>query len=141
MRSKDLRIGFWNVNGLRNKLESNCVIQWMNCHDIVVLSETHRKPVSHAPGLIGYAASNPHKHRGGLAILFSQAIHTDVVDLDTDVQEQIWFRLKSIGRTQFCRLYISPSDSAYFSEESFAEVEARSLDQDAIMGDMNTRCG
>ena len=144
MRSNDLRIGFWNVNGLRNKLESNCVIQWMNCHDIVVLSETHRKSVSHAPGFIGYAASNPHNHRGGLAILFSQAIHADVVDLDTDVQEQIWFRLKSIARTQFCGLYISPSDSAYFSEESFAEVEARTLDQDhryAIMGDMNTRCG
>ena len=116
----------------------------MRRHDIVVLSETHRKTVKHAPGFIGYAANNPHSSRGGLAVLFSQAIHTDLVEVKTDLQEQIWFKLRSVPNVVFCGAYIAPSDSAYYTEESFARIEANTVNYDlkyVIMGDMNTRCG
>ena len=76
--------------------------------------------------------------------MFSQAIYRDIVDIKTDIHEQIWFKLRSVPHVNFCGAYIAPSDTAYFQEESFPRLEAKTLDQDqsyVIMGDMNTRCG
>ena len=73
--SKQIQIWFWNINGLRNKLENAKVVKWINEHDIVVLSEIHCGKVSHAPDFIPVVASNPLPNdRGGLVILFSTAI-------------------------------------------------------------------
>ena len=131
------------MNGLRNKFESDCVLKWMSRHDIVVLSEIHRATVKHAPGFIPIIANNPSpNHRGGLVVLFKYSIYPEVFNIDKTVPEQLWFRLRSVPDVQFCGAYIAPSDSLYFNENSFAEMQARSNDRPCvIVGDLNARCG
>ena len=133
------------MNGLRNKFESQIVLSWMNRHDIVVLSEIHRATVKHAPGFIPIVANNPSpNNRGGLVVLFKYSVYPEVFDIDKSVPEQVWFRLRSVPGVQFCGAYIAPSDTLYFNENSFAELQARSCSRDRstiICGDLNARCG
>ena len=35
-----LSLGFWNIAGVRNKLENECVRNWLYKHGVIVLSET-----------------------------------------------------------------------------------------------------
>ena len=117
----------------------------MNRHDIVVLSEIHRASVKHASGFIPIVAKNiSPNHRGGLAVLFKYSIYNEVYNIDKNVPEQLWFRLRSVPGVQFCGAYIAPSESRYFNESSLPELQAKSNGDDLtyiIVGDLNARCG
>ena len=117
----------------------------MSKHDIVVISEIHRATVKHAPGFIPIVAkNNSPSHRGGLVILFKYSIYREVCNVDKSVPEQIWFKLSSIPAVQFCGAYVAPTDSPYANDSSFAEIQARTIDESlhyVIVGDFNARCG
>ena len=138
-------VGFWNINGLKNKLEKDNVLQWMSKHDIVVLSEIHRATVKHAPGFVPIVAKNDSPtHRGGLVVLFKHSIYPEVFAVDKSVPEQVWFRLRCIPDVQFCGAYVAPADSTYFNESSLAEIQAKTSSDEyhyVIVGDLNARCG
>ena len=102
----------------------------MSKHDIVVLSEIHRATVKHAPGFIPIVAKNDSPtHRGGLVILFKHSIYPEVCNVDKSVPEQIWFKLSSIPAVQFCGAYVAPTDSPYANDSSYAQVQARTIDE------------
>ena len=62
-----ISIGYWNIHGTSDKLESDSVRDWIFLHDIVVLSET--KTIA-SPSVPGYVAVNNSKsRRGGVAML------------------------------------------------------------------------
>ena len=121
------------------------MLKWMSEHEIVVLSEIHRATVKHAPGFTPIVAKNDSPtYRGGLAILFKHSIYPEVYDIDKSVPEQIWFKLRSIPTVQFCGAYVAPADSLYTNESSFAEIQARTINDNlhyVIVGDFNARCG
>ena len=121
------------------------MLKWITKHDIIVLSEIHRATVKHAPGFVPIVAKNDSPtYRGGLAILFRHSIYPEVYDIDKSVPEQIWFKLRSIPTVQFCGVYIAPADSLYTNESSFAEIQARTVNDNLhylIVGDFNARCG
>ena len=121
------------------------VLQWMNKHDIVVLSEIHCATIKHAPGFVPIVASNDSpNHRGGLVVLFKYSIYPEVYHVDKSVPEQVWFRLRSVSDVQFCGAYVAPSNTVYFNSTSLAELQAKSSSEDqhyVIVGDLNARCG
>lgn len=118
--------------------------QWLRDHDIVVLTEIKRANVTHAPGFVPVVAKNSSSQRGGVVVMFKHDIYDDVTLIDTTAQEQIWFQLQSVPGVMFGGAYIPPSDSPFFSDVGFSEIQVRSQDNTSayvVVGDMNTRCG
>ena len=106
-----MSIGFWNINNIRNKLENDAVLQWVQQHDIVVLGEIKIAKLPHIPGYVPIIAKTVNSKRGGLAILVRNYLHGDVYHVDRTVNDQIWFCLHSVPNVRFCGAYVTPSTS------------------------------
>lgn len=120
------------------------MIRWLRDHDIVVLTEIKRANVTHAPGFIPVVAKNKNSQRGGAVALFKHDMYYDIAVIDTLAQKQIWFQLQSVPGVKIGGAYIPPSDSPFFSNVSFSEIQARTQDNTmgyVVVSDMNTRCG
>lgn len=126
-----------DISGLSNKLEIINVIQWLRDHDVVMLTETIRANVTHAPGFIPAVAIN-HSSQRGIVVLFKHDTYNDITVTDRSAQEKMWFQQQSDPSVTFGGAYIPPSDSL------FSEIQARTQDSTkgyVVVVDMNTRCG
>ena len=129
---------------MRNKLESDIVLQWLHSHDIVVLGEIKTAKLPHIPGFIPKISKSANSKRGGLAVLVKAYLYPDVYNIDDSVNEQLWFSLHSVPGIRFCGAYITPSSSTYFTETEIANLQAKSSDKSSryvIVGDLNSRFG
>ena len=82
-------LGFWNVNGIRNKLESRNVLQWLLKHDIIFLSETKTNCDFHVPGFNVIIGKMKSPNRGGVALLVRNALSDKISFVDVSYSEQI----------------------------------------------------
>ena len=129
---------------MRNKLESDIVLQWLHSHDIVVLGEIKTAKLPHITGFIPKISKSANSKRDGLAVLVKAYLHPDVYNIDDSVNEQLWFSLHSVPGIRFCGAYITPSSSTYFTETEIANLQAKSYDKSSryvIVGDLNSRFG
>jgi hypothetical protein len=58
------------------------------------------------------------------------------------VHDQVWFRIHLMPNVIFCAVYIPPSDSIYYSPDSFAALHSEACQNDhkiVILGDLNAR--
>ncbi len=134
---------FWNVNNLKNKLESDSLLSWLNDFDVIFLSEVKRRVVE-VPGFEVFEANNEKYSRGGLVMLMKPYLASDLRYVDKSVNEQLWFELKSVPDVIFGGVYIPPSDSIYYKDEAFAQVQSKTINPDkqyVFGGDVNARCG
>ena len=136
-----LRIGFWNIGGMRDKLESELVRLWCYEPDIIVLPE---KKTTATPSIPGFVAINNSKHRhGGIAVLLKRWLFSQVCFIDINDEGVIWLELSNIPGVKFCGMYNEPTDSPYFGHSTFASILAH-LDEGKdviIVGDLNARIG
>ena len=63
----NISLGFWNIHGMKDKLENDIVRDWFFEHDIVVLTETKSKGSPSVPGFV--AINNSNSNHGGIAVL------------------------------------------------------------------------
>lgn len=90
--SNQLVLGFWNANGIKNKLESYNVQSWLLKHDIIFLNETKTNRDFCVPGykvILGKAKS---ENRGGVAFLIRNALSAQISYVDLSYHEQIWIK-------------------------------------------------
>ena len=84
-------------------------------------------------------------NRGGVAILVRNKLANDITGVDLTTEDQVWFSFKKLPGVIFAGLYVTPSDSIYHTEASFAAIQARCLSsqdkQFILFGDLNARCG
>ena len=62
-------VGTWNINNVRNKLEDEKVLSWLQMHDFIVLVEIKISKLPHVPGFIPVMAKTLNSRRGGVALL------------------------------------------------------------------------
>ncbi len=66
--------------------------------------------------------------------------------IDTEVDDQIWLQFQFAPKCLFGFCYVPPSDSLYYSHESFSSIQEKILasypcEECFLIGDMNTRFG
>lgn len=85
---------------------------------------------------------NNEKNRGGVIVFFKQQLWPAVFNMDTR-KDQVWFEIIHFPGIKFGALYITPSDSPYFSDQSFSDIHEKSLEGSdlVVFGDLNARMG
>ena len=137
-------VGTWNINTVRNKLEIENVMSWLQMHDIVVLVEIKISKLPHVPGFIPVIAKTVNSRRGGVALLVKSRLYPDLCHVDKSANDQIWFSFSSVPGVRFGGVYLTPSSSPYFVESDIANLQAKTQDRSlkyVIVGDMNARVG
>ena len=125
------------MHGSLNKLEKAFVHSWLLTCDIVVLTETKTKGMISVPGFICIG------NDGGVGVIVKRHLHADISWIDTAIQDQTWFKFKSVPDVIFGGLYIRPRDSSYYTPVTLASItqKCESGDRCIIIGDFNSRCG
>ena len=129
-----------NINGATSKLETLACLKLLNRYDIVILSEIRCNYPFSVPGFRCIrSATMPGEDTRGVAILFKLCIWSCVYSVFT-TRDQVWFSLKGPD-IRIGGVYIASSDSPYFSNQSFANIQEQTLEhQDIILlGDLNAR--
>lgn len=141
-----LKILSWNINGCKTKLEKKNVEDMLLKYDIVALNEVKTSLRVCLPGYVSYMSYNQNAaHRGGTTVMIKNCLSEDVIRVDTSMCDQVWFELSCVPGVMFGACYIPPSDSLYFSHESFAAIHEKLMENNCdkclILGDVNARLG
>ena len=162
-RRGDLRVGQWNINGVRtqthDKLADSAVCEWIQSMDIAAFTETHLEAGQGLP-IQGYRVFEANRNRnkaasrcsGGVAIAVRRKLAKGVERIPCPSTEMVWVRLNAafFGLHRDIALgvvYEGPCQSPVVirdNKDAFAAVQ-RQLGRlptgvDVLMlGDMNAR--
>lgn len=157
--TKDIRIGYWNIDSAGKKLNEPVIINKLNNFDIICLAETHSRPSDDALELEGYKLfpklrlDTMHAHRffGGLAIFVRSSLLKGVKIEDSESSELMWMKLSkkffNLDEDLFiCNSYVTPVTSKVGARmqpvfeimENETVIYSR-LGTTLICGDMNAR--
>ena len=136
-----LSIGFWNIAGIRDKLENDRVRTWLFKHDIVVISETKTRGTPSIPGYV--PINNSKSNHGGIVTLIKSCLYPKVSMIDVQDEGVIAFELSCVPGVRFLGMYNEPIDSLYFRPTTLASIarHVRSGKQCVVVGDLNARLG
>ena len=136
-----LSIGFWNIAGVRDKLENDRVRNWLFKHDIVVISETKTRGTPSVPGFV--AINNSKSNHGGIVTLIKAGLFPQVSKIEIENEGVIAFELSCVPGVRFIGMYNEPIDSLYFRPTTLASITShvRSGRQCVVVGDLNSRLG
>ncbi len=113
---KLLKILSWNINGVKTKIEKNDVISFLLQFDIVSLNEVKTPLHTCLPGYIAFKSYDKiNAHRGGAVVMIKDCLSTEVISVDTSIEDQVWMQLNCAAGIVLGFYYIPPSDSPYFS--------------------------
>ena len=162
-RQKTLKIGQWNINGIRTKTQDKLgegdVLEWIQGLDIAAFTETHLEAGEGLP-VPGYRVFEANRKRnkaasrcsGGVAVAVKRRIAEGITRIPCKSTEMVWLKMNrrffhlprdiAIGI-----IYEGPQQSTVKLREdkdAFAEVQDQMdklpLDMEIIlMGDMNAR--
>ena len=116
-------------------------------YDIISLNEVKTPLSVSLPGYITYRSSvRGSCDRGGTVLLVKNYVSKFIKKVDTRVDDQIWLQLHLAPKCLFAFCYVPPSDSLYYSHDSFASIQEKILasypcHECFLIGDMNTRFG
>ena len=146
---KFLNIISWNINGARTKLDKKEVNDFLICYDIICLNEVKTPCNVTISGYIPYrskAVNGAASRRGGTIVFIKNYLSKYVYNVDLGIVDQVWLQLHCVPNVMFGFCYIPPSDSTYFSPQSFVNLHEKMVDYRGnidfcIIGDMNARFG
>ena len=137
----NLSLGFWNIAGLRDKMENDLVRDWMYSHDIIVLSEIKTRG---DPSLPGYTPiTNSKSNHGGVSVLVRSGLYPKISMINVEDEGVIAVELSCFPGIRFCGMYNEPTDSLYFRPSTLASISAHvsSGKLCVFLGDLNARLG
>lgn len=142
----NFKILFWNVNGIKTKLEKEIVQSMLLNYDVICLNEVKSSlPVSFPSYVTWKSAVRGPAERGGTTLMVKNYLSKYVMDIDTGIEDQIWVRFWNVPTCLFGFCYIPPPDSEYYSHELFTSIQeklkASECQEYCVMGDMNARFG
>ena len=132
-----------NINGISSKLENRFVIDLFQQYDVIYLSELKCVYPFAVPGFkcIRSQVVKGEESRGGVAVLFKLDVWPYVYDVKC-LHDQVWYKLKISPGVKYGAVYIAPTNSPYFTPQSFASMHSQCKDRDhryLVMGDINAR--
>ena len=140
----DLFMMSLNINGKLQKLESYHLHNIIKDYDIICISELKTNYHFLVPGykVIRSKIIDNESHRGGVAVLISHCIWTEVYGV-ISLKDQVWFKLHCMPDHIIRACYIPPSDSPYFEFCAFANIHdnVSSSPHAFVLGDLNARLG
>ena len=140
----NMRFGYWNIHGVRNKLENKLVMSWIIKHDVIFLGEVKTSIQFTVPGYTVIRKTNAsNMHRGGVVLLVKNYVYKLIRNVTCD-EDQIWIQLAHMHNIQIGGCYIPPQDSQYYTDVHFAKIQEKCMDGDystLMLGDFNSRCG
>lgn len=137
----------WNINSVRTKMEKMSVRQMLANYDVIGLNEVKTNEHVHFPGYVTFRSkATQSSNRGGTVVLVRNCIAPFVYEVDTSVNDQVWLQFRNMYGVLFGFIYVPPSDSQYYSHESFAAIQGKikakyMCNGYIMMGDMNARFG
>ena len=158
---KSLKIGFWNINGLRHKIDDIDFIDVVQNYDILALGETWLTPEDN-PQVEGYYCYSSCRNKqsvskfysGGIAFLIKEEIRHAVKVIDYSSDFMVWVKLdKKVLNLKndvfLSALYIPPSNSSFYNKrelDPFDELENAiqkysTMGEVILAGDINARTG
>ena len=136
-----LSIGFWNIAGVRDKLENEHVRSWFFKHDIVFISETKTRGTPSMPGFI--PINNSRSNHGGIVAFIKVRLYPKVCKIDIEHEGVVALELSCALGLRIVGIYNEPTDSLYFRPTTLACISGHvsSGKQCVIVGDLNARLG
>ena len=138
-----ITITSWNIQGVKDKLESQWICNVMQNNSFILLSETK---TSELPRLSGFKTiNNPSKtsRRGGVAVLIKNCIFENIVKIDKSYEGVIHFEMSNLPFVTFVLCYIAPDDSPYYDKAVFGHLHSilneKKENVYIIFGDLNAR--
>ena len=116
-------------------------------YDIVCLNEVKTSLRVCLPGYVSFMSNNKTSpHRGGTVVMVKKNLAQSAVNVDTSTVDQVWLQFRCVPGGVFGCCYVPPSDSLYFSHDSFASIQDKILSNEGnnkyvIIGDCNSRFG
>ena len=141
-----IKLVSWNVNGVRCKLENNRVQDFLLQY-IICLNEVKTPLRVCLPGYVSYLSNNKvSPYRGGTVVMIKNYLAQSAMSVDTGFVDQVWFKLRCVPGVVFGAYYIPPSDSPYFSHDSFASIQGKVIENSGnnryvIIDDCNAKFG
>ena len=144
-----LKIISWNINGAKSKLENMHVYNFLSNFDIISLNEVKSSMYISIPGYVSYKSkhvSGAAALRGGTVVFVKNYLSGQVYNFDNNILDQVWLQIQCVPDTMFGFCYIPPTDSPYFSHQSFVALHEKKLNCNystkfCIIGDLNARFG
>ncbi len=142
-----IKVVSWNINGVRTKLEKQCVQDFLMAYDIVCLNEAKTPLRVCHRGYVSYMSNNRMSpHRGGTVVMVKNYLAQSTLCVDTGTEDQVWLQFRSLPGVVLASCYIPPSDSPYFKHSSFASIQDKVMEDGnekkcVIIGDFYARFG
>ena len=137
----------WNINGVRTILEKQSVQNFLMNYGIVCMNKVKTSLRVSLPGYASFMSNNKRSpHRGGTVVMVRNYLAQSVMNVDTNTMDQRWLQFRCVPGVVFRCCYVPPSDSPYFSHNSFVSIHDKILanlgnNKYVIIGDCNARFG
>lgn len=116
-------------------------------YDVVGLNEIKTRERVSVPGFVTYKSDECDHNRGGTAVLVKRHLHQCVMSVDTSMKDQVWLRLSLLNDILLGFVYVPPSDSQNFNQNSFSFIQEKIKWSESaglgvmLMSDVNARFG
>ena len=140
----------WNINGARNKLERDQVVELFDNidADVIILTETHFKVRHKTPKKYFLVAKSKteykNKARGGVAIYVKERSVFNIDILSTDFYDLVVCNIRG-SDVVIAAVYLPPAESNYYSSDYFDALDLMchtfSNRELYVLGDFNSRIG
>ena len=125
-------------------MNNESTLEFLHSYDIIWILETKQVQTLDVPGFLVYHNVSLHgNHRGGVMLLVKHEFQNYVLNVNLNLESQIWFELSCYPNTQFGGVYIPPEDSLYYDQSIIANIYAQINEKEkvVILGDFNARVG
>ena len=83
------------------------------------------------PGYVSYKSkvvTGEASRRGGTIIMVKNYLSKQIYNIDTSMTDQVWLNIRCVPNVTFGFCYIPPSDSPYFTPQSFVNIHEKMVD-------------
>ena len=140
----ELKICSWNIAGLKDKLQDQCILEFVMKFDLVFILESKTYFNLNVPGFEVYTnVSSSGQNRGGVVMLLKSHLSSDVLNVNADDEGQIWLTMSWWPTVKIGGVYIPPHDSPYYGPELHGALAAHTFPPGnvIVVGDFNGRVG
>ena len=127
-------------------MESKALVQYLLNFDVVWLSEVKVAFEVQAPGFKSFRTNSSEKNtRGGVVILIKNHLVKEISNISINNEGFIWVEFITWKNYTFGGGYIPPSDSKYFDDCLFGEIQGKIIEKTQkdkkviVLGDLNAR--
>ena len=120
------------------------MLKFLHEYDIIWISETKHVSTTNIPGFVVYHNVSHHgKHRGGIMLLVKCDVQRYLLNVNMNLDSQIWLELSFLPGVYLAGVYIPPDDSRFYDQGIVANISAqiKCKKHVIILGDFNARTG